>query len=70
MTPIRSALVVAQLQKIVAKPTARPSLRASSWNPLALGVCDQRSRERQQSVIGWRDLVEVAVGAHRAAAAQ
>jgi len=50
MTPIRSALVVAQLQKIVAKPTAWPS-RASSWTPSRSGsaISARESASRSSS---------------------
>ena len=66
ITPMRAARVVDHVQKIVAKPTARPlSSRAMQLHALARGVGDERAAHPEQVLVAGRDLVEVAVAAHQ-----
>ena len=62
---MREALSVDQVQKIVAKPIARPVLVArDQLHAVELRARDQLAREGEQLLVGGVHLVEVAVAAH------
>ena len=63
---MRAARVVDHVQKIVAKPIARPlSSRAMSCMPSRTGSAMSARLMLEQVLVARRDLVEVAVAAHQ-----
>jgi len=65
MTPTRLEIVVSQLQNKGCEPDVGAAIGGKELDAFVRGICDQRTRHRQERLVERRDAIELAILPHQ-----